>query len=824
MTQAAFDAFYTAAYDDSDIDDLTRDDLTKTGDPAFLTDAVLAAIVDFKDPKDAAPSLRLIVLLQAAKAQWTDRNAFGDLLASCTKSAATEEATFAALGMVDLSDPQLSSAAEQAAIAENDPQVSTPEAFPETWARYLGKYLTSSEASNYPQMLEKDAQAAWDALGPRGNAIPGDVLRHGLPLDFDASSHVEKFRLYQVAFVAVMQWLASPSGELYGNGLSLLDFALDAMRYLKAVNMADFANLWVEYAKTPVQQVRDGEITLNAAAYIAYKHRRPYGVSLQEQAGQPISLLVLPSKEKVDPAVLEMLVTSLAETSAVGKLFEHGRDVMAMAAGLMDDADQLIAKESGPEKVVRAQDWGHERGFYSESLGREWESVKKNKVKIAKGVAKDVALFTALQFIPGVDLLVDAYVGLEMLADVADTLGDFYAAESEAANATSAPELQRAAAHFATAVSATARKAAMFLAMHAASSAGKRIAGKKGGKGDPDTDADDVDDTPDDSTKPPDTKPPDTKPPAPEPAPAAPAAAKPDLRVLQGEAQGSGKPTGKLKSVPKDGSLPDDAQANAEEAEQAEEQQQEQQQELKKASGDTTGGAVMQTGGSPAEMARNRGKGSGDAKTGSVKPAGKGSGGSRRKGGGRGKTARYSPLSYKLLQVVVERFPKLEEAHVTIKKRGTGQGKFEETMFTGGGPEQYEGSLRDGRKVELDGLDPDGWVRESKMRSEPENLHDDYVQEYLDRHAHDPVDLSGDVPPDVRLREKAEAAADRRIDMIETNDLERFEDQLVRQNQFAKENDLPGVEWITDSPKAAQKMMDIVNKRGLGKIKITLID
>jgi hypothetical protein len=470
--EAAFDSFLQDRVDDSLSAGDTKDDL-KNAESAFHSGAVEGAMEDF-DRKAAAPSLRLMVLLQAKKDQWTDREGFPELLDRCIAIADSEESTAKAFSLSDLSDRLLSRGQEKAILESQQPHINYPDAFPETWSGYLAKYLTMGEASNYPHMLEEDAAAELATLTKTGNSIPGDILGHGLPLAFPISLDVQGFELYST-LGAGFSWLASPSGELFGNGRSLNAFSTQGLKYLRVVSQADFTNLWNEYAQSVIQQVKDGELWVDPPSFVEYKHSRPGGVSLQEAVGL-VSGFPSPPTGRIDPRVAEAYVTNLAGLVAFGKSFEHSRTVRDVATGLLRDADLLIANESKNERLIRAEDWAHEQGFYSDALDQEWADIKEHAGEIAKDMGKDIALFTALQFVPVVNVIADIYAAASLIFDIGSTLGDVYAVDQEARDATTAVALQRAAAHRAAVLSSAARKIATAVAAHKASKLASKAA------------------------------------------------------------------------------------------------------------------------------------------------------------------------------------------------------------------------------------------------------------------------------------------------------------------------------------------------------------
>lgn len=139
--------------------------------------------------------------------------------------------------------------------------------------------------------------------------------------------------------------------------------------------------------------------------------------------------------------------------------------------------------------------------------------------------------------------------------------------------------------------------------------------------------------------------------------------------------------------------------------------------------------------------------------------------------------ARSKGLEY--LKTLVERYPRLRHADLRPKRRPMGEpGAFEESALTGSGRESWNARLRDGGRIELDDIAPDGAVIDSKMRDLevgkelPESRTPDVLEE-----------IEG--PPGARTYPTFPEAEQKK---------------LLRQLRFARENGLPGVRWLTNSP------------------------
>jgi hypothetical protein len=424
-------------------------------DPERERDAQLSALdflISLGDSEAKAYNLRLKLLLHASNPDWPDRAALDKFYEECTKTAEREDRTIAALG---------------------DPDRTDPEAFPGIWSERLNKHLMIS----YPlSQMQRDSEAAWGDLEKLGGGITKEIFDHGLPLSFGASLGLRAFQLYSILGLS-FQWGATPAGDVVVEAGPLATFITYAGRYLSAVNEADLINTWIEQAQSVVRQVEHGELSIDPEAFDRYEEKRPLGVP-PEEIKNPTSTAIPELGGRIDPATAERLVTSLAGWVAFGRSYLHGKDVAALASRFIGQADAGIAGEDPILRQLRAGRWGHERGFYLDAVKNELEDIKEHAVEIGVGMAEDVGKFAIIQFIPVVNVIADIYLGLQLISDVADTLGDLASADEEARNAKTAAELQRAAAHQAAAVSSAARKVATVIFMHKASKVAGKVAEK----------------------------------------------------------------------------------------------------------------------------------------------------------------------------------------------------------------------------------------------------------------------------------------------------------------------------------------------------------
>jgi hypothetical protein len=293
---------------------------------------------------------------------------------------------------------------------------------------------------------------------------------------------LKEFGLSSPLFLTFV-WMSTPGGIVAVASGPLVEFTRHAGKYLKAVHEADFINLWTDTARSVVQRVKDSELSVDPDAYDRYKQKRPRGIPTDEiLAGVHVAGFPDALAGRIDPYVAEVYVTQAAGLVTFGKSVGHAKDVVKVADQAVGRADSSIAAENPFLRQARARRWGHEHGFYSDALEKQWDDIKENIGEIATEMGKEVAFFTFLQFIPFVNVVANIHLGVQLAMQVAETIGDLEAADEAARNAKTAVALQRAAALQATALSSAARKIAEAVVMHKATklaTKGARAAGDK---------------------------------------------------------------------------------------------------------------------------------------------------------------------------------------------------------------------------------------------------------------------------------------------------------------------------------------------------------
>lgn len=169
------------------------------------------------------------------------------------------------------------------------------------------------------------------------------------------------------------------------------------------------------------------------------------------------------------------------------------------------------------------------------------------------------------------------------------------------------------------------------------------------------------------------------------------------------------------------------------------------------------------------------------------------------------KIARRQSREY--MKNLVERYPKLRQANLRPRTRPAGEpGAFEESVFTGSGKESWVAKMRDGKDIELDDIDPRGFVVDTKMR-------DLGVGKEL------PESRTADV-----VEEIGGGAAPRSYPKFP----EKEQQKLLRQLRFAEENSLAGVRWETNSVEVYEEVRrytkNVLSASELKRFSIVLVD
>jgi hypothetical protein len=194
----------------------------------------------------------------------------------------------------------------------------------------------------------------------------------------------------------------------------------------------------------------------------------------------------------------------------------------------------------------------------------------------------------------------------------------------------------------------------------------------------------------------------------------------------------------------------------------------------------------------------------------------------------------YPAEWWKVIKDLEKRFPKLKEADLRPKRRGTGPGMAHETNVTTN-EFSFRARLKDGTEIELDDILPDGTIIDAKSREylkprRPSNSIFDRRGLPFEEGLVDDADLL-DLPPAERsladqrrtLREVGRLGDESLLsggaggaweDLTVLEDLDDFNvrkahDQMSRQARFLEENGLKRIRWYTDNVRHKRLLEEI---------------
>lgn len=263
-----------------------------------------------------------------------------------------------------------------------------PEAFPSTWADRLEPVMVLPFHISF---AEADRDKAWTSLQSISTAMPSTLYPIGLPIpDFDEALHLKKFQV-----VKTHSGLNHPVGWVAAAG----------NWWLEKQFIVDTRNKWLVSAKRYVSLVRDGKAAVAHESFLKYKM---YIGAIEHPDRAVESDITIDQAFGKIPADLQEVDTVMAKVSAwlafldwfigwppVGDDFQRG-------LALVDDK---IAGTNRFAKLWLGQSWADRWGYSEEA----WNRIKEEFLKALPDMLKEAGLFIALQFVPGVDILVDIY-------------------------------------------------------------------------------------------------------------------------------------------------------------------------------------------------------------------------------------------------------------------------------------------------------------------------------------------------------------------------------------------------------------------------------
>lgn len=352
---------------------------------------------------------RLLLLFQGVDAQteFADEDELEDWLDTIEQTALDENAT---LGEFSFEVDRLA-----------------PGAFPLTWSERV------REALDHPwdeQVLADGVTTALDDLDHVLDRVPDEVGADGLPVPFAEAAGLQSFQLR-------MRHVAIEGAHV------VKEVALAARAHAVAVWRQSFATMWHAMAEHFAEEVANGEMVVDIADYDEF-------VAVQQAGGLTAISERLGSIDTED--LLRMADDEVAEITGMAFVQALASTWLALIPAFalwMQDSDRFdvqllevddaIAAEAGEDRILRAMQWAYASGYFGDAAAALLDGLWAEKWKI---LAVGGALI-GVQFIPGLNVAVDAllvaYAGVDAMAALASLEAVF----SRVATSSNAVELQR---------------------------------------------------------------------------------------------------------------------------------------------------------------------------------------------------------------------------------------------------------------------------------------------------------------------------------------------------------------------------------------------
>jgi hypothetical protein len=369
------------------------------------------------DPELAARLERALLLLQFTHPDdLADEAAVIAYVEICKTNAAKESVTITKLG----------ADADQVMIQN-------PQAFPSSWADILAKTLDLGlDAAG----LAADHQRSWENLGQVGARVPREVTEYGLPVSLAEIGGLKSFDL-------------KPQHALLSDPDVVRDYAQAALGYRASAMRAELVRWWTQILKRLVDSVRSGEETVDPAelakikgTYSRVKDFASSGAPPGEDQFRELDADVVNLHELIMLTAILSYATGLHRS---GELWQQAADLFKVKLG---EADAIIARWGMIETLKHAFLWMIDRDYVGDQLLLMVHVLVDN----IGDIMEKLLLFMGLQAIPFVNIIVDAYLGVEMGVDLAKALWDLGSAFVDASSADTVLSLQKASAHLTSAL------------------------------------------------------------------------------------------------------------------------------------------------------------------------------------------------------------------------------------------------------------------------------------------------------------------------------------------------------------------------------------
>ncbi len=370
------------------------------------------------EPLEAAKLERQLLLVQyAAQPGLPSVDAAEDWVVKCGEDSKGEDATLGLLGK------QRDWALRQ-----------YPRAFPEWWGNEVKRRL---DLGIDPAQLQAQVTEAWNSLQSFGEQVPPNVVREGLPLDYDQALAVQKFELS-----ALYANLSDPH--------AVKDYAKEAIAYRNTAYRSGFVFPWTMFVNNLVRGIKAGTTVVDPAEIDRLVGSTSRLGAMARSGGSPDE----DAFRELDAELVNMReATFLVAVVGLFQSMKTATDLWKRAADLflqeMAEADAQIKGTGFFANISKAFWWAFSRGYFGGAAMALAAGIMHMDIT---EVVEKVLLFVGLQAVPGVDILVDLYLLWEVGSDFISAMIDLGSAFKNAGEANTVIDLQRASARLAKAL------------------------------------------------------------------------------------------------------------------------------------------------------------------------------------------------------------------------------------------------------------------------------------------------------------------------------------------------------------------------------------
>ena len=332
-----------------------------------------------------------------------------------------------------------------------------PAAFPHIWS---GRVYDALHLDADMDALREEASSRQQAVSSVSERIPAEVAESGLPVPFAEASTLGEFHLRM-------------SHVNLDRDHVVKDMALAARSYAWAGWTIGFFSLWNAMVDRFAEVVYDGEVVVNYEDYKAFLDSRQQGLRTLGTRIRSVDTQEMMQSFDADVVSLTNTAFVMAFASMLLGLvpaFAYWDECTRLFDDKMLEVDATIAGESGVNTVLRGLQWAYEAGYFGAAGAQILNSILSHGWQIL-GMAVG---FIIVQYIPFLNIAVDAVVILYSGVDAIQALVDLGDAISSAASAKTAVALQRTSARMASALEGDGLRVLMDLLAISAAAKGIR--------------------------------------------------------------------------------------------------------------------------------------------------------------------------------------------------------------------------------------------------------------------------------------------------------------------------------------------------------------